>query len=75
MHVALKQKTKRDDIYPALQFLYRYAMTRNTFDISAVPMIKHHTHLPVIAAYALTALLVMWLYAKLGRREREELVA
>jgi 3-deoxy-7-phosphoheptulonate synthase len=24
-------------------------MTRNTFDISAVPMIKHHTHLPVIA--------------------------
>ena len=32
MHVALKQKTKRDDIYPALQFLYRYAMTRNTFE-------------------------------------------
>ncbi len=30
IHVALKQKTKRDDIYPALQFLYRYAMTRNT---------------------------------------------
>ena len=28
---------------------------------------------PVIAAYALAALLVMWLYAKLGRREREEL--
>ena len=28
MHVAFKQKTKRDDIYPALQFLYRYAMTR-----------------------------------------------
>jgi hypothetical protein len=28
----LKQKTKRDDIYPALQFLYRYAMTRNTFE-------------------------------------------
>ena len=24
--------TKRDDIYPALQFLYRYAMTRNTFE-------------------------------------------
>mgnify|MGYP001172364945 CR=1 FL=1 len=24
-------------------------MTRNTFDISAVPMIKKHTHLPVIA--------------------------
>jgi hypothetical protein len=32
MHVAFKQKTKRDDIYPALQFLYRYAMTRNTFE-------------------------------------------
>ena len=32
MHVALKQKTKRDDVYPALQFLYRYAMTRNTFE-------------------------------------------
>ena len=32
IHVALKQKTKRDDIYPALQFLYRYAMTRNTFE-------------------------------------------
>ncbi len=32
LHVALKQKTKRDDIYPALQFLYRYAMTRNTFE-------------------------------------------
>lgn len=32
LHVALKQKTKRDAIYPALQFLYRYAMTRNTFE-------------------------------------------
>lgn len=32
MHVTLKQKTKRVDIYPALQFLYRYAMTRNTFE-------------------------------------------
>ena len=32
LHVALKQKTKRDDIYPTLQFLYRYAMTRNTFE-------------------------------------------
>jgi len=32
LHVALKQKTKRDDIYPALQFLYRYAMTRKTFE-------------------------------------------
>ncbi len=32
MHVALKQKTKREDIYPTLQFLYRYAMTRNTFE-------------------------------------------
>ena len=32
LHVALKQKTKRDDVYPALQFLYRYAMTRNTFE-------------------------------------------
>ena len=32
IHVALKQKTKRDDIYPTLQFLYRYAMTRNTFE-------------------------------------------
>jgi len=30
--VALKQKTKRDDIYPALQFLYRYAMTRESFE-------------------------------------------
>jgi hypothetical protein len=32
IHVALKQKTKRDEIYPALQFLYRYAMTRETFE-------------------------------------------
>jgi hypothetical protein len=32
LHVALKQKTKRDDIYSSLQFLYRYAMTRNTFE-------------------------------------------
>jgi hypothetical protein len=32
LRVALKQKTKRDDIYPALHFLYRYAMTRNTFE-------------------------------------------
>jgi predicted Na+-dependent transporter len=28
---------------------------------------------PAIAAYALAALLVMWVYAKLARREREEL--
>src|SRR5262245_4415636 len=32
LRVALKQKTKRDDIYPAMHFLYRYAMTRNTFE-------------------------------------------
>src|SRR3954467_4700500 len=32
VRVALKQKTKRDDISPALQFLYRYAMQRNTFE-------------------------------------------
>src|SRR5947208_601262 len=32
LHVALKQKTKRDDIYSSLQFLYRYAMTRKTFE-------------------------------------------
>jgi len=32
LHVALKQNTSRDAIYPALQFLYRYAMTRNTFE-------------------------------------------
>jgi len=32
LHVALKQKTKRDEIYPSLQFLYRYAMTRKTFE-------------------------------------------
>jgi predicted Na+-dependent transporter len=30
---------------------------------------------PAIAAYALAALLVMWLYAKFARREREELAA
>lgn len=29
IRVVLKQKTKRDQIYPALHFLYRYAMTRN----------------------------------------------
>jgi hypothetical protein len=32
LRLALKQKTKRDAIYPALHFLYRYAMTRNTFE-------------------------------------------
>jgi hypothetical protein len=32
MRVAFKQKTKHDDVYGALQFLYRYAMTRNTFE-------------------------------------------
>jgi hypothetical protein len=32
LRVVLKQKTKRDSIYPALHFLYRYAMTRNTFE-------------------------------------------
>jgi hypothetical protein len=32
LYVVFKQKTKRDDIYPALQFLYRYAMTRGTFE-------------------------------------------
>jgi hypothetical protein len=32
LRVALKQKTKRDAIYPAMHFLYRYAMTRNTFE-------------------------------------------
>ena len=31
IRVVLKQKTKRDQIYPALHFLYRYAMTRTTF--------------------------------------------
>jgi hypothetical protein len=31
MRVAFKQKTKRDDVFAALHFLYRYAMTRNTF--------------------------------------------
>jgi len=32
IRVVLKQKTKRDDVYPAMHFLYRYAMTRNTFE-------------------------------------------
>jgi hypothetical protein len=32
IRVALRGKTKRDDVYPALHFLYRYAMTRNTFE-------------------------------------------
>jgi hypothetical protein len=32
LHVAMKQKTKRDDIYKSMQFLYRYAMTRKTFE-------------------------------------------
>ena len=32
LRVAFKQQTKRDDVYPAMQFLYRYAMTRNTFE-------------------------------------------
>jgi hypothetical protein len=32
LRVALKQKTKRDAVYPALHFIYRYAMTRNTFE-------------------------------------------
>ena len=32
IRVVLKQKVKRDQIYPALHFLYRYAMTRNTFE-------------------------------------------
>jgi hypothetical protein len=32
IRVVLKQKTKREAIYPALQFLYRYAMTRGTFE-------------------------------------------
>jgi hypothetical protein len=32
MRVAFKQKTKHDDVFPALHFLYRYAMTRNTFE-------------------------------------------
>ena len=31
LRVVLKQKTKRSAIYPSLQFLYRYAMTRSTF--------------------------------------------
>jgi hypothetical protein len=32
MRVAFKQKTKHDDVYPAMQFLYRYAMTRKSFE-------------------------------------------
>lgn len=32
IRVVLKQKTKRDQVYPALHFLYRYAMTRNSFE-------------------------------------------
>jgi hypothetical protein len=32
LHVALKQKTKREEIYKSMQFLYRYAMTRKTFE-------------------------------------------
>ncbi len=32
LRVAFKQKTKRADVYPAMHFLYRYAMTRNTFE-------------------------------------------
>jgi hypothetical protein len=32
LRVALKQKTKRDAVYPAMHFLYRYAMTRDTFE-------------------------------------------
>jgi len=31
IRVVLKQKTKRADIYPSLQFLYRYAVQRGTF--------------------------------------------
>src|SRR5262249_52795740 len=34
MRVAFKQKTKHDDVYPAMQFLYRYAMTRKNFEPS-----------------------------------------
>jgi hypothetical protein len=32
MRVAFKQRPKHDDVYPAMHFLYRYAMTRNTFE-------------------------------------------
>lgn len=32
IRVVLRQKTRRDGIYPGLHFLYRYAMTRNTFE-------------------------------------------
>jgi hypothetical protein len=31
LRVALRQKTRREAVYPALHFLYRYAMTRDTF--------------------------------------------
>jgi hypothetical protein len=32
LRVAMKQKTRRDLMYPAMHFLYRYAMTRDTFE-------------------------------------------
>lgn len=32
IRVALRQKTSRDDIYKSMQFLYRYAMTRRSFE-------------------------------------------
>lgn len=32
LRVSFKQQTKRDDVYAAMHFLYRYAMTRNTFE-------------------------------------------
>jgi hypothetical protein len=32
IRVAFRQKTQRDQVYPALHFLYRYAMTRNAFE-------------------------------------------
>jgi hypothetical protein len=32
LRVAFKQKTKHDDVFPAMHFLYRYAMTRNNFE-------------------------------------------
>lgn len=31
IRVAMRQKTKRDDLYPSMQFLYRYVMQRGTF--------------------------------------------
>jgi len=34
LKVVLRQPTKRDEIYPAMHFLYRYAMTRGTFEPS-----------------------------------------